>query len=145
MYIFISNFREFFSSCLEIKFATSYFLYTQIPYPFLTFNGPFAAEQSCGTKSPNWRTMQWHTWTCSMKKIQIWCLCLTYPSASFALQFDDFVPPNCSAAKGPLSKCTIPVRMIPAYLHPRYRQERQHRLDASEWDMESVNKAINKY
>ena len=43
------------------------------------------------------------------KKIQIWWLCLTCPRASLALQFDDFVPRNRSAAKGPLLlvlKCT---------------------------------------
>ena len=43
------------------------------------------------------------------KKIQNWWLCLTCPRVSLALQFDDFVPRDRSAAKGPLLlllKCT---------------------------------------
>ena len=34
-------------------------------------------------------------------------LSLTCPSASFALQYGDFVPRDCSAAKGPLLRCAI--------------------------------------
>ena len=33
--------------------------------------------------------------------VQIWWLSLTCPSASFALQYGDFVPRDCSAVKGP--------------------------------------------
>ena len=40
-------------------------------------------------------------------KIQIWCLCLTCPSASFGHQFGDFVPRDCSAAKGPLEVISL--------------------------------------
>ena len=60
-------------------------------------NGPFAAEQSRGTKSPYWRQMtHWDM-------LNIWWLSLTCPSASFALQYGDFVPRDCSAPKGPLT------------------------------------------
>ena len=41
------------------------------------------------------------TGTCWAKKIQIWWLSLTCPSASFALQYSNFVPRDCSAAKVP--------------------------------------------
>ena len=34
-------------------------------------------------------------------------LSLTCPSASFALQYGDFVPRDSSAAKGPLLRCAI--------------------------------------
>ena len=44
---------------------------------------------------------KWRTGTCWTKKIQIWWLSLTCPSAAFALQYGDFVPRDCSAAKGP--------------------------------------------
>ena len=42
------------------------------------------------------------TGTCRTKKIQICWLCLTCPSASFALQLGDFVPRDRLAAKSPL-------------------------------------------
>ena len=40
-------------------------------------------------------------WDMLNKEIQIWWLSFC-PSASFALQYGDFVPRDCSAAKGPL-------------------------------------------
>jgi len=36
-------------------------------------------------------------------KVQIWRLCVTCPSASFAFQFGGLIPRDRSAAKGPLS------------------------------------------
>ena len=47
---------------------------------------------------------KWRTGTCWTKKIQIWWLSLTCSSASFALHYGDFVPRDCSAAKGPLGE-----------------------------------------
>lgn len=46
---------------------------------------------------------KWRTGTCQRKKIQIWWLWLTCPSASFVLQFVDFVSRDWSGAKGPLA------------------------------------------
>ena len=54
----------------------------------LRTNGPFAAEQSRGTKIAILES-KWRTGTCWTKKIQIWWLSLTSPSASFALQYGD--------------------------------------------------------
>ena len=42
-----------------------------------------------------------------IKNIQIWWFSLTCPSASFALQYGDFVPRDCPAAKGPLVQTSV--------------------------------------
>ena len=53
-----------------------------IPLTQITINnGPFVAERSNGTKSPNWRGND----TLGHAKIQIWWLCVTCLSVSFAL------------------------------------------------------------
>jgi len=47
-------------------------------------------------RSPYWRAKDALTGTCFSKKIQIWRLSFTCPSASFVLQYGDFVPRDCS-------------------------------------------------
>ena len=67
-----------------------------------TSNGPFASGQSRGTKLPNWRANDALEHVKHSKKIQIWWLCLTYSSASFALQFGNFALRDHSDAMGPV-------------------------------------------
>ena len=54
-------------------------------------------------KTPKLKS-RWRTGTCRTKNIQIWWLCLSCPSVSFALQFGYFVPRDCSAAKLPFCR-----------------------------------------
>ena len=56
---------------------------------FVSMNEPLAAERPRGTNQQSGEQM---TYWDKTKKIQIWWLCFTCPSASFALQFGDFVP-----------------------------------------------------
>ena len=65
------------------------------------YNGPFTAEQSRGTKSPNWRTNDALGYV-KERKFKIGGVCATCSIVSFVLQFEDFVPRDRPAAKGPL-------------------------------------------
>ena len=67
---------------------------------FDTKLGLFAAEQSHGTTNLLEQTMHWDMLNNKNSNLG---LCLTCPSASFALQYGGFVPCDCSAAKGPFS------------------------------------------
>ena len=53
-------------------------------------------NRQTGEQKTHWEQRCW------TKKTQIWWLCLTCPSASFAFQFGEFVPRDRSAAKGPM-------------------------------------------
>ena len=64
-------------------------------------NAPFAAEQSRGTKIAILER-KWRNGTCLTNKIQIWWLSLTCPSASFALQYDDFCTTWFLSCKRPI-------------------------------------------
>ena len=66
------------------------------------FNRPFAASQSRGTKPPYWRAKvalgqdkqrNYHLKLCML-------FCLSYPRATFALQYGGFLPHEWLGAKG---------------------------------------------
>lgn len=63
-------------------------------------NGKFAAERSRGSKSQ--LESKWCTRTYWTKRIQIWWLSLTWPSASFAQKLQDFALPDRSGKNGSL-------------------------------------------
>ena len=68
-------------------------------------NRPFAANHSCGTKPPRWKAKV-ALGQDKQKTYIIWngnFLCLSCPSATFALQHGGFVPREWLAAKGLLS------------------------------------------
>ena len=69
---------------------------------FFKHNRPFAASHSRGTKPPRWRAKV----ALGQDKQKTYiilngnCLCLSSPSATFALQHGGFVPREWLAAKG---------------------------------------------
>ena len=67
----------------------------------VTDNRPFAASHSRGTKPPCWRPLG-HVKQKASIILNGNFLCLSCPSATFALQDADFVPHEWQAAKGPI-------------------------------------------
>ena len=71
-------------------------------------NRPFAASHSRNTKPPRWRAKV--ALGVDKQKTHIILngnfLCLSFPSATFALQHGRFVPRECLAAKDPLGSGT---------------------------------------
>ena len=54
----------------------------------MKYNGPFAAERSCATKSPNWRAND-AVRHVKQRKFKFGGFFFTCPNASIALQFGD--------------------------------------------------------
>ena len=66
------------------------------------FNRPFAASQSRGTKPPYWRANV-ALGLDKQRKLPfkiMYAFCLSYPRATFALQYGGFVPHEWLGAKG---------------------------------------------
>ena len=89
--------RTFFWFVYEITFFKLSRLYCEQ----VTDNRPFAASHSRGTKPPCWRPLGHGKKKASIILNDI-LLCLSCPSAMFALQHGDFVPREWQAAKGPI-------------------------------------------